>query len=407
MRAFVASLVVSLAFVLAGCAPATPQPSAPPVAPTTGATTSQQAPGVSDSEIVLGTWQPMSGPAAGYAPIGKAMDAYFKMVNEQGGINGRKVRMIVEDDGYNPARTVPLVKKMVEEDHVFAFLGGLGTGTGSAVLDYIVQNHVPHIAPSTGSSKWSDPVQPGYYAYQISYKTEAKILVKYGVEQLNKRKFAIFYQNDDFGKEGLEEAKLQLKNRNADLVAEVAYNPTDTDYSAYAVKLQQSGADAVLAWAVPAPFGSLLKETGKIGFKPTWLNSATINDPSLLKLAGDELQGAYFVAWLPNPDDPANADNPAIKDWRENLPKYAPDVPLSNFSLTGWGESRLMHEILRRAGKDLTRASLEAAAQSLKDWTDLATVTYTATDRRGVTVGYIAQAKGTTIVRVSDPIKAD
>jgi ABC-type branched-subunit amino acid transport system substrate-binding protein len=125
------------------------------------------------------------------------------------------------------------------------------------------------------------------------------------------------------------------------------------------------------------------------------------------KLASDEQQGAYFVAWLPNPDDPANADNPAIKDWRENLPKYGPDVPLNNFSLTGWGQARLFREILTRAGKDLSRESLEQAADGLSNWKDLVTVTWTPTDRRGVTEGWIEQLQGETTVKITDIIKGD
>jgi ABC-type branched-subunit amino acid transport system substrate-binding protein len=364
--------------------------------------------GVTDSEITVGMWVPLSGNAASlYAPIGKAHEAFFKMVNEQGGINGRKIKYIQEDDQYDPSKTVPLVKKMVEEDKVFAFLGGLGTPNGVAVQDYIIQNHVPHIAPSSGSSKWSLPPKPGYYAWQLNYTTEADILVKYGVDTLGKKKLAIFYQNDDFGKEGYNEAKAKLQARGIELAAEVPYNTQDTDYSAYALKLQQSGADAVLTWAVPAPFASLMKEAGKIGFKPTWLNSSVVNDASVRKLASDEQQGAYFVAWLPNPDDPANADNPAIKDWRENLPKYGPDVPMNNFSLTGWGQARLFKEVLTRAGKDLSRESLEQAADSLTNWKDLVTVTWTPTDRRGVTEGWMEQLQGETTVKITDIIKGD
>jgi ABC-type branched-subunit amino acid transport system substrate-binding protein len=276
-----------------------------------------------------------------------------------------------------------------------------------AVQDYIIQNHVPHIAPSSGSSKWSLPPKAGYYAWQLNYTTEADILVKYGVDTLGKKKLAIFYQNDDFGKEGYNEAKAKLQARGIEVAAEVPYNTTDTDYSAYALKLQQSGADAVLTWAVPTPFASLMKEAGKIGYKPTWLNSSVVNDASVRKLANDEQQGAYFVAWLPNPDDPANADNPAIKDWRENLPKYGSDVPMNNFSLTGWGQARLFREVLTRAGKDLSRESLEQAAESLNNWKDLVTVTWTANDRRGVTEGWMEQLQGETTVKITDIIKGD
>ncbi|HYY89555.1 MAG TPA: ABC transporter substrate-binding protein [Chloroflexota bacterium] len=401
------SLVVPLAALVAAALACTPAATPPGSAPT-AASAGKDTTGVSDTEIVIGMWVPLSGNAASlYAPIGKAHEAFFKMLNEQGGINGRKIRYVQEDDQYDPAKTVPLVKKMVEEDKVFAFLGGLGTPNGVAVLDYIVQNHVPHLAPSTGSSKWSDPVQPGYYAWQINYKSEARILAKYGVETLGKKKFAIFYQNDDFGKEGFNEAKAALAKRGGEVAAEVAYNTTDTDYSAHALKLQQSGADAVLTWAVPGPFGSLMKEAGKLGFKPTWLNSAVVNDASVRKLATDEQQGAYFVAWLPNPEDTANADNPAIKEWRENLPKYGPDVPLNTFALSGWGQARLLREVLNRAGRDLSRQTFEQAAQTLSNFKDLTTVTWTATDRRGTTQGWMEQVQGEKSVKITDFIQAD
>jgi branched-chain amino acid transport system substrate-binding protein len=398
------ALSIVVALVLAGCS----NSAAPPGSggATTAPAEKPDTTGITDTEIVIGMWLPLSGNAASlYAPIGKAHEAYFKMLNEQGGIHGRKIKYVQEDDQYDPTKTVPLVKKMVEEDKVFAFVGGLGTPNGVAVLDYVTRNKVPHIAPSSGSGKWSEPVQPGYYAWQLNYKTEANILVNYGTQTLAKKKFAIFYQNDDFGKEGYNEAKVQIQKRGGELVAEVAYNTSDTDYSAHALKLQQSGAEAVLTWAVPTPFAALMRESGKIAFKPTWLNSAVVNDASVRKLANEEQQGSYFVAWLPNPDDPANADNPAIKDWRENLPKYGPDVPMNNFSLTGWGQARLFREITTRAGKDLSRQNLEQAAQGLKDWKDLVSVSYSATDRRGVTEGWIEQLKGETTVKITEPIK--
>jgi branched-chain amino acid transport system substrate-binding protein len=391
----------------AGCAPSAPTPEVAGANATPGPATGQPTPGVTDTEVVLGTWMPLTGPASAWSAIGRTYDAYFKMVNERGGIHGRQVRVILEDDSYSPAKTVPLVRRMVEQDQVFAFLGGLGTPSGSAVLDYIVQQGVPHIAPSTGSSKWSDPVKPGYYAWQINYKTEARILTNYGVETLGKQTFAVFYQNDDYGKEGLEEAKAQLAQRGAQLVDEVAYNVTDTDYSAHALRLKESGAEAVLTWPSVKQFGSLLQEAGRIGFKPVWLSSATVNDPSLLKLAPEDVQGAYFVGYLPNPDDPASANVSAVQEWKENLPKYGPDLPLSKFTLYGWGQGRLMSELLNRAGRELTREGLEQAAQTLSNWQDLATVTYTATDRRGITVGWIEQAQGDAIVKITEPIAAD
>ncbi|MFZ5818092.1 MAG: ABC transporter substrate-binding protein [Bacillota bacterium] len=414
MKRFLAAALTILLLALAGCGGSGSKPSTPAASNSTGSSNQQapapepkkDVPGVTDTEIVIGTWMPLTGPAAPWGVIGRTYEAYFKMVNEQGGIHGRKVRVIIEDDGYNPAKTVPLVKKMVEQDKVFAFLGGLGTNSGSAVMQYIIDNKVPHLAPSTGSGKWSTPPSPGYYAWQINYGTEARILVKYAMESLGKKKLAIFYQNDDYGKEGLTVAKESIAKRGGQVVAEVPYNVTDTDYSGYALKLKQSGAEAVLSWPSVKQYASLLKEAEKIGFKPLWLASATGNDQSLTQLAGSAAEGIYFVSYLPDPNDPANANVPAIKEWRENLQKYS-DLPHTNFTLYGWGQSRLMHEILKRAGRDLTRESFEKAAQSLNNWQDLATVTYTAEDRRGIIVGWISQVKNGVAVKVSDPIVAD
>src|SRR3990172_2452402 len=193
MVALVAILVAVI--LAAGCAPAT----------------QEQVPGVSDTEVVFGTWMPITGPAAAWGIVGRTYEAYAGFANDRGGVAGRKLRAIVEDDGYSPTKTVPLVKKMVEQDKVFLVVGGLGTPSGTAVVDYLIQNQVPHLAPSSGSSKWSEPVKPGYYAWQISYTTEARVLVQYGIETLKKQKFAIFYQNDDYGKEGLDEGKGPLK----------------------------------------------------------------------------------------------------------------------------------------------------------------------------------------------------
>lgn len=409
MRRFMGVLLALSMLVIAGCGgeakkeepkPQQSQQTQQPAA-------KKDVPGVTDTEIVIGTWMPVTGPAAAWAVIGKTYSAYWDMVNEKGGVNGRKVRIIMEDDSYSPAKTVPLVKKMVEQDKVFAFVGGLGTNGGSAVMQYIIDNKVPHLAPSTGSSKWSQPPAPGYYAWQLSYKTEAGVLVKYGIETLKKKKFAIFYQNDDYGKEGLEEAKAQLKKRGGELVEEVAYNTTDSDLSAHALRLKQSGAEAVLTWPTVKAMSTMLKETAKIGYKPTWLSSATGADASLIKLAPQESQGVYFVGYLPDPSDPANANIPVVKEWKENLPKYGKDLPMSFFTMYGWAQSRLLHEALNRAGKDLSRESFIAALESLKDWKDLATVTYTATDRRGIAEGWMVQIKGENIAKVSDVIKVD
>lgn len=362
-------------------------------------------PGVTKDTITLGTWMPLTGPAAQWGIIGRSIEAYFTYVNEtQGGVHGRKLRLVIEDDQYQPSRTVAAVKKMVEQDGVFAFVAGLGTPNGTAVMPYLLDKGVPHIAPSTGSARWSTPPKRLYVAWQLNYPTEASILTKYGVETLKKRRFAVFYQNDDYGREGLEGAREYLKRRGVELVAEVAYNTTDTDLSAQALKLKQSAAEAVLAWPTVKHAAMLTKETKKIGFEPVWLWSGTVNDPTVVKLSDGQVEGHYFIGWLPSSDDEAN---PIVREFRATFPKYAPGQPITKFGVYGWGQARLVVEALRRAGPDVDRERLIAAVETFKDWQDVVTLTYTATDRRGATKAWIEQARGGRIVKLTEPIAAD
>ncbi len=358
-------------------------------------------PAAGGGEIVLGTWGPLSGPASAWGVVNLAQAAYFRMLNERGGIHARKIRFVVEDDAYDAARTLALVRKMVERDAVLAFLGGLGTASGSAVMPYLVENRVPHIAPASGSSRWSEPPRPGYYAWQMSYSSQARVLATYATEALAKRRLAVFYQRDEFGLEGLAATRAALAARGAELVAEVGYELGEADYSGQALRLLQSGAEATVTWAGVEPYAQLLNASRRLGYAPAWLNSAGTNDPALFRMAPEAVQGAFFIQYLPDPNDPAERGNAAIAEWRENLPRYDPSLALTNFTLAGWGQARLMHEILRRAGPKLSRPGLDLAAQSLKDWQDLATVSYSATDRRGITVGWIAQAMGEHTVKVS------
>lgn len=364
----------------------------------------EKVPGVTDNEIVIGTWMPLTGPAAAWGVIGRTYEPYFKMINDQGGIHGRKLRLVMEDDAYNPGKAVAAVKKMVEQDNVFAILGGLGTPSNSAVMDYLISKGVPHLAPSTGSSKWATPFKKTWFAWQLNYTTEGKIVVKYAMETLGKKKFAIFYQNDDYGKEGLAAAKEALAKRGAELVAEVAYNTSDTDLSAHALKLKESGAEAVLGWPTVKHTAMLLQEAAKIGYKPAWLFSATVNTETLIELAGDASEGVYSLGWLPNVSD---TENPFVKEYHAFMDQYAPDMPRVTFTLYGWAQGRLLAEALRRAGPDLTRESFVAALETMNPWPDVATVVYNPQSHAGVTTAWITQFQGDAIVDLTEPIQAD
>src|SRR5207237_7882882 len=224
--------------------------------------------GVTDTEVVVGSWGPQDGPAGAYGAIDRTLDAYFKMINDQGGINGRKIRFIYENDSYQPAKTVAAVKKLVEEDKVFALCGGLGTAHNAAVMDYLVSNNVPHVWPATGTTAHAVPLKKNIYAVQLNYTTEATLATQYALDTMSAKQIAVFYQNDAFGKEGLDAVQAELKKRNLPAATGVSYETADTNFSAQALKLQTTGADTVILYAVPKPGGSIIAEMGKIGYAP-------------------------------------------------------------------------------------------------------------------------------------------
>ena len=404
-------LVMLFALLLASCAPAPiatapaptvapTQPPAPTTAPTVAPTT-VPVPGVTDAEIVLGSWGPQDGPAGAYGVIDRAVAAYFKMVNEQGGINGRKIRFIYENDSYQPAKTVAAVKKLVEEDKVFALVAGLGTAQNLAVMDYLVQNNVPHVAPATGSTAMAVPLKKIVYAVQINYLTEATLLIQYALDQLGSKKIAVFYQNDSFGKEGLDAVNAELKKRGLPEAVGVSYEAADTNFAAQALKLQTSGADTVILWAVPKPGGSVIAEMSKIGFKPKMLASAVINDPAIFQLAGSGIESLVIPAWIPAYDD---LTNPKIVEYQEVMKKYAPNEQIGGFSLSGYCEAMVLAEGLRRAGKNLTRETFLQAMDQMQNYagSPLPNVSYSPTDHAGVKTAYLQKAQGGKWVSFTD-----
>jgi len=392
---------------LAACAPvstaptiAPTQPAVPTTAPTVAAT-KVPVPGVTDTEIVIGSWGPQDGPAGAYGVIDRAIAAYFKMVNEQGGIHGRKVRFIYENDSYQPAKTVAAVKKLVEEDKVFALIAGLGTANNLAVMDYLIQNNVPHVAPATGSTTMAVPLKKNVYALQMNYMTEATLLTQYALDQWGSKKLAVFYQNDSFGKEGLDTVNAELKKRGLPEATGVSYEAADTNFAAQALKLQTSGADTVILWAVPKPGASVIAEMTKIGFKPKLMASAVINDPAIFQLAGPGIEGLVIPAWIPAYDD---LSNPKIVEYQEFMKKYAPNEQIGGFSLSGYVEAQVMTEGLRRTGKELTRERFMQTMDQMKDYTGsvLPNVSYSPTDHAGVKTAFLQKAQGNRWVSFTD-----
>ncbi len=357
--------------------------------------------GVTEDEILVGTWSPQTGPAALWGAVARGTDCYFKMINDEGGIHGRKLKLLIRDDGYQPARTKAAAKELVEKEGVFAFVSGVGTANGMAVKDYLHNNKIPVVALATGSTLFGDPPTRYLFALYPTYTTEASLLTKYAVETLKSEKIAFFYQNDDYGKEGLKGAEDQLAKHNMGLVAKVSVEITDTDLSSHALKLRESGADAVIMWLLPKQAAMILKEASKIDFKPKWLTSSTLSDVDVMyKITEGLWEGVIFDDWFELP----NSDHPLTVKYRAAQEKYAPKERWGAFYAAGFAFAEPLVEGLRRAGRNLTREKFVKAMESIKDWNGGTShnITYGPDLRQGMNSIFIAKCENGRAVRISD-----
>ncbi len=405
MRARITIVLLALALAATACKP--PAPEAPPSAPSASEAAAPAAPsapatpsGITDTEIRIGTWAPMSGPASAYGVVARSMQAYFDMVNEAGGIHGRKLVLLARDDGYQPSRTVSAVKEMIEKDGVFAFVGGVGTAPGMAVKDTIEAAGKVWVGPATGSSAWTNPPSKLRFAVYPTYRVEAKTLVSYAAKNLKKTKFAIFYQNDAFGQEGVATVKATLAGLGLGELAMVSHELTDTDLSSQALKLKSSGAEAVVLWSTTKFTATFVKECAKIKFAPQFLSTSTVTDPIMFQLAGDAWSGTILADWMPLPEDPA----PGVQKYRDQMAKQSPPLSLGNFTMVAFALAEPLVEGLRRAGPDLTTDKLVAALESLQNWSgDYAQrITFGVGDRQGIDQVFLAQAREGKLVQLAD-----
>ncbi len=359
--------------------------------------------GVTDTTIKLGTYQPLSGPAAPYATLGRTLSAYFTMLNDRGGIHGRKIELLIRDDGYNPANTRLVVKELVERDKVFAFVGGLGTATGLAVMDYLNDTRIPHVAPASGYSGWSNPPKRYIFAQSINYSVESRLLTHYAAEQLKAKKLAVFYQNDPLGKEGLEGVTDMARKKRLPPIATISYERTDTDFSSHALNLQRSGADIVLLWSISKATASLLKEAARIGYRPKWISSLVNLDPVMFKLAGEAWEGAIVASPY------TLYDAPEAAPYRKFMQKYLPGEPIGGFSIGGYAVAEIMAEALQRAGRDLTREQLVQALETFNNWNGVMAhhITWGPGRRQGQNSLFFARAQKGEYVKISDWMTLD
>ena len=360
--------------------------------------------GITATEIKVGSWGPQSGVAAAYGIEDRVVDAYFKLINAQGGINGRKIKFIYEDDQYQAAKTEPLVRKMVEQDRVFAFVAGLGTANNLAVKDYLASKNVPNVAFLTGAGALTNPPQLNAFAQPPTYTFEATLLARYAAEQLGAKRVAVLYQNDSFGKEGQQAFSKTAKEKNLELVAEVPYEEGATDLAASALKLQQSGADTVFVEAVSGPALAVLKEMDKLQYKPKVLLSYVLFDAGFFQAAGKAAEGAYISSYFPLPD----GSDPKAVQFRDFMTRNLPNEPIGVFAETGYLATQIFVEGLKRAGRDLSRESFVTGLESIVDWRGSLSpnITYGSHNRAPQNTLLLYQYKDSKFTRLTDLLPA-
>jgi branched-chain amino acid transport system substrate-binding protein len=327
-------------------------------------------PGASDTEIKIGNIMPYSGPASAYGVIGKTEEAYFKKVNAEGGINGRKINFISYDDAYSPPKTVEQARKLVESDEVLLVFNPLGTPSNTAIQKYLNSKKVPQLFVATGATKWNDPKNfPWTMGWQPNYQSETQIYAKYILKNKPDAKIGILYQNDDYGKDYLKGFHDGLGDKRSMIVKEVSYEVSDPTIDSQIVQLQASGADVFFNITTPKFAAMAIRKAYDIGWKPTqYLNNVSIGVKSVLEPAGLEKSvGLITLGYLKEPNDKQFQNDPAIVKWREFMKKYYPDGSLiDNLNVYGYSVGETIAQVLRQCGDNLTRENVMRQAASMK-----------------------------------------
>ncbi|WP_295854404.1 ABC transporter substrate-binding protein [Tardiphaga sp.] len=325
--------------------------------------------GASDTEIRIGQTMPYSGAASGYGVNGKAELAYWKMVNSQGGINGRKVTLLSMDDGYSPAKTVEQTRRLVEQDEVLAIIGSLGTPTNSAVQKYLSGKKVPHIFITSGASKWNDPANfPTTTPFYPPYEQEARIYGKYIAREMQDAKVAVIYQNDDFGKDYLKGFKNGLGAKSSLIVIEASYEVGEPTIDSQIVNLKASGADTLLTIATPKFAAQSIRKVASLGWKPAhFMVSVGSSVGGVLEPAGFEASTGLITALTAKVvGDPAWDDDKGVKDYLAFMKAWYPEGnPIDGSTQIGYGTAQMTEILLRACGDDLTRENLVRQATHL------------------------------------------
>ena len=370
--------------------------------------------GLTDTEIHIGQWGPQTGPAAAWGSVARGTGVLFQMINDKGGIHGRKIVYHMFDDGYNPQRTLAGVKELQEsDDGIFCWVGGVGTAPGMAVKDYLNDRKVPWISPSAGSLHWISPPTKYLFATYPLYYMEAKALSRYATQVMGKKKVAIAYQNDDYGKNGVKGAKEELAKYGLELVAEVPVEKADTDMKPHVMKLKKAKAEAVLLWVSPKHAAIIIGTSKAMKFTPQWMSTSTCSDyPLMNHITKGGWVGVITTAFGDSPD----SYGPLMREYRAAYEKFAAkDERWGTFFTAGFAFAEPLVEALHRCGRDLTRERLVEELESLRYFRGImgriSFKPFDANDiysRQGQTEVFIAKCgEGGALIQLTDWLKVD
>ena len=326
--------------------------------------------GADDKTIKIGTTAPLSGPVSAFAQIAKSAEAYFRKVNDEGGINGRRIQMMIADDAYSPPKTVEQTRRLVESDEVLLIFGGVGTPTNSAVHKYLNDRKVPQLFLGSGAAKWDDPKNfPWTVGWQPTYRDEAIAYAKYIKASHPNAKVGVLYQNDDLGKDYLKALEEGLGSTEA-IVARAAYETSAPTVDTQILQLKTAGSDVVLVAATPKFAAQAIRKIGEIGWKPTTIiSNVSASISGVLEPAGkDNSTGVISSQYLKDSTDPALKDDAGYKEWVAFMDRYLPDANKSDWlNVYGYTIAQTLVAVLKAAGNDLTRANVMKQATSIRN----------------------------------------
>jgi ABC-type branched-subunit amino acid transport system substrate-binding protein len=330
-------------------------------------------PGVTDKEIKIGNTGPYSGPASSYSAVPKAQVAYWKMINDQGGINGRTINFLSYDDAYTPPKTVEMVRKLVEQDEVLLVASPLGTPTNSAIWQYMNQKKVPQLFVATGATKWDDPKgHPWTIGWQPNYQSEGRIYATYILKEKPSAKIGVLYQNDDFGKDYLRGVKDGLGDKATMIIVEATYETTDPTVDSQIVDMKAKGIDVFVNTAIPKFAAQAIRKAAEIGWTPLHiLSSIGSSVGATLKPAGFEnAKDIVSDFYLKDPSDPKWVDDAGFKTWLAFMDKYLPEADKSDGGyVAGSSLAAMTAQVLKQCGDELTRENVMKQAANLHDFT--------------------------------------